>query len=265
MNDTKRTDGHIAALIEAYADRAPTDVDPVVMTRWAVAHSARSALLDRLFRGRRAQTGSGRANPMQPLLKIGAAVATVVVVVAAAALATRPSTTPGTTSTHVAEAPPGAAPVEFTGLWRCGPSVRSVTTETLDVGADGGTVTRNRDGAWVQSADMTDARLEGTIHHTWESDAYAGPGAAPGPQVAAWTYRIENDQGAWVAHGTQGTFADGTTVGESANVLIGEGGYAGLFAIFEVTAQVGSCDNEVRGIIFDGVPAPQPFVPALPG
>lgn len=265
MNDTHPSDARIAALIAAYADLAPMEVDPASTARSAVVHSERSTLLERLFRGRRAPSVAGRANPMQPMLRLGAAVAAIIAVVAVAALATRPSASSGDSSaappTAGAEAPPGAEPVEFTGLWRCGPPVQNSTIETIDVGDGGATVTRNRNGAWVQSVDVTDPRLEGTMHHTWENDQYQGPGATAGPAVAAWTFRIQNDQGAWEAHDIEATYQDGATVGKTATVLVGEGGFAGLYAIYEVTAEVGQCDAEVRGIIFDGVPQPSPFIP----
>jgi len=42
-------------------------------------------------------------------------------------------------------------------------------------------------------------------------------------------------------------------------VLVGEGGYEGLIAIFEETAELSSCGIEVHGVIFDGAPIPEPY------
>jgi hypothetical protein len=285
MNDTNRSNARIAALIEAYADRAPTDVDPASTARSAVAQSERSMSLVRLLRGRRATAAPGRANPMQPMLRLGAAVAAVIVAVAAVALVTRPSTTPGQSSSpapsagaasvlpsDAAEAAPGAGPVEFSGAFECGPPVRQGTAATLDVGADGMTVTQSRNGAWEQAIEMTDPRLEGTVYHTYEWDAYA-VGIDEGARVGAATHRIENDEGAWESRAYGGTFADGTPIGEPTQVLlaptqigisgnlVGEGGYAGLVAVLMVTDTPSDCRVEVRGMIFDAAPAPQPYIP----
>ena len=222
---------------------------------------------------------------MQPVLRPAAGVAAVIVAVAAVALVTRPSTTPGESSSpspsagvasvlpsDVAEAPPGAGPVEFNGAFTCGPPVRQGTSATLDVGADGMTVTQSRNGAWEQAIEMTDPRLEGTVYHTYEWDTYA-VGIDEGARVGAATHRIENDEGAWESRAYGGTFADGTPIGEPTQVLlaptqigisgnlVGEGGYAGLVAVLMVTATPSSCRVEVRGMIFDSAPAPQPYSP----
>ena len=78
--------------------------------------------------------------------------------------------------------------------------------ETLDVGDDG-TVARpeDRSGAWQQTVTMSDPRLEGAIHHTYEADVYRAAGAdADGPTVAAYTWRITNDGGTWETRGNTG-------------------------------------------------------------
>ena len=78
---------------------------------------------------------------------------------------------------------PQQAPVEVTGYVNCGPSVRSDTTETLDIGEDGTVLTRYRGGAWQQTVTMSDPRLEGAIFHTYEADTYKPAGAADdGPE-----------------------------------------------------------------------------------
>lgn len=153
-------------------------------------------------------------------------------------------------------------PVEFTGTITCGPPVRNPTQETLDVGDDGTIVTRYRGGAWQQSGSMTDPRLEGAIYHTYESDVYQAPeGTGDGPGVAGHTVRITNDGGTWESRGTSATFADGSPIGDPLDILVGSGGYEGLIAIYVVTEErEQGCVIDVRGIIFEGAPVPEPYV-----
>jgi hypothetical protein len=46
-------------------------------------------------------------------------------------------------------------------------------------------------------------------------------------------------------------------------VFIGEGAYAGLIAILEVTRELDVTPHlrEVRGMIFSGAPLPEPYIP----
>jgi hypothetical protein len=170
-----------------------------------------------------------------------------------------PSVEASAAGTHQEAGAAPQPPVEFTGLIECGSFVRQATEETLDVD-DGIVLARRRGAAYRQSVEMSDPRLEGTIYHTFEADTYILAGAAQGPEVAAWTHRIENREGAWESHVVSASAADGSSIGEPPEVLIGEGAYAGLIAIFEVTAELEPCDFEVRGIIFDGAPVPEPYI-----
>jgi hypothetical protein len=169
-------------------------------------------------------------------------------------------------SAVTARAQDGAAPqppVEFTGSIACGPPVasdRAGTDTTLEVGDEGLVLSRFRRGAWNQSIDVSDPRLEGRVYHTWESDAYALPGSN-GPEIQAWTLRIENEDGAWEEVGYGGSYADGTSMGDGPSVLIGEGTYAGLTAIYEVTAETPPCGIYIRGVIFEDAPIPEPYLP----
>ena len=159
-------------------------------------------------------------------------------------------------------------PIEVTGTLSCGPPVRNPTQETLDVGEDGTVLTKDRGAAWQQTVTMTDPRLEGAIHHTYEADVYRAAGAAAdGPTVAAYTWRITNDGGTWESRGNMATFPDGSSIGDSSGfyapmrVFVGSGGYEGLVAILEVTEERNQgCIADVRGIIFEGAPVPEPFV-----
>jgi hypothetical protein len=140
--------------------------------------------------------------------------------------------------------------------------------EILDVGDDGGVVTRNRDGAWRQTITMSDPRLEGAVHHTSEEDVYRAAGAdADGPAVATYAWRIVNDGGAWESQGYWATFPDGSPIGNpagfyvSSRFFVGSGEYQGLVAILEVTEERdGICVADVHGVIFEDVPVPEPLV-----
>ena len=178
------------------------------------------------------------------------------------ALALVASTTVATTSQEVTDPQP---PVEFSGRVICGPPVssdRAGTEETLEVGDDAMILTRARDGAWRQSATVSDPRFEGDWYQTWEMDGYALPGTEDGPEVQAWTWRVENDEGAWQSEVIEATFPDGSPIGDPAAVFIGEGAYEGLTAIVASTeADVRPCGWDIRGIIFEGAPTPEPYVP----
>lgn len=132
----------------------------------------------------------------------------------------------------------------------------------MDVGEDGMVLARERDGAWQQIVEMSDPRLEGAVYQTWEADTYkANATADDGPQVTGYTRRITNDGGVWESRGQSGTFADGSSIGDPPEVLVGSGGYEGLIAIYEVTAERDQgCVIDVHGIIFEGAPVPEPYV-----
>jgi hypothetical protein len=127
------------------------------------------------------------------------------------------------------------APVEFTGHIECGP----------DIGPN----------QWQQSATNSDPRLEGTYYY---SEAYA---AEPASAATAGTLRIENEDGAWQGSMVYVYLSDGTgTTGST--VLVGEGAYEGLSAIWEERMLVQACAADVRGLLIAGdVPtAPAAYV-----
>jgi len=145
-----------------------------------------------------------------------------------------------------------AAPVEFTAKWAFGPSVRPQTSEFVDgVWMTGG-------GAWRPGVitEASDPRLQGTLSIASNNDRYAAAG------VTVWHYafRIENDEGAWQQMPSidlnTGNGDSNTTTG----VLVGEGGYAGLIAVFDNHAVNSSWT--LHGYIIDGElpPAPEPYV-----
>jgi hypothetical protein len=108
---------------------------------------------------------------------------------------------------------------------------------------------------------VSDPRLAGSWYHTWENDSYVMPGSGVGPNVAAATWRIENDEGAWEGGHIEASFVDGTPIASGPTLLAGEGAYEGLSAVVQVTGFEGGCAADIRGIIFDDIPAGVPYDP----
>ena len=263
------------------------------IARWLVAEAPDHAP-ERLLEASRAQVRSTaqrrslrlvrRIQAMNTYAKLGIAAAALVVVavvginlgpglntISSEASSTSPPAVASPTAS--ASVVPSAAvapqpPVEFTGFLACGDPVRTETEETLDVGDDGTVVTRIRDGAWRQTVSMSDPRLEGAVHATYEADVYRAAGSdADGPTVMAYTWRITNDGGSWETKDNAATFPDGSPIGDSSGfyapmrVFVGSGSYEGLVAIREVTGERDQgCIADVRGIIFEGAPVPEPYI-----
>lgn len=146
-----------------------------------------------------------------------------------------------------------APPVEFTAKLAFGPSVR---TETTTVG-DGVTMTSG--GAWRAGVitEASDPRMRGTTHMAANSNDYS---AAGGPTVWHYAFRIQNEEGAWQQMPTIDLdFQDGAT-DLTQGVMVGEGGYEGLIAVFQNVTSDETWD--LHGFIIDGelTPAPEPYV-----
>jgi hypothetical protein len=148
-----------------------------------------------------------------------------------------------------------AAPVEFTAEWAFGNAVR---TDTSEVG-DGVLITRG--GAWrpgvITSA--SDPRLEGEVTLVINHDRYPSDGAL---QVFNSAFSVENGEGTWrgVPHPTL-RFSDAEASGRT-QLFIGEGGYAGSYALVDIQGRQAGEGWTLRGVIFEGEPppAPEPFV-----
>jgi hypothetical protein len=173
----------------------------------------------------------------------------------------------------------GAAPqppVEFTGVWCLGPAVapdRAGTMTSVAVGDEGIPLTRNRRGAWRNAVVMSDPRLQGDAYQTHETDTYSMPVGATSPYGLIWsTHSIVNEDGAWVNADLGVRFGDGReSGGDQPMIFVGRGAYEGLIAIWTggtegvprpegISSEYGTCD-EVRGVIFDVAPVPEPYVP----
>jgi hypothetical protein len=86
-------------------------------------------------------------------------------------------------------------------------------------------------------------------------------GSGTGASVFAATLRIVNEEGAWRSTSFGGRFADGTAIGHGPVVFIGEGAYKGLIAVATFPDVEGVCASDIRGIIVEGAPAGEPYVP----
>ena len=151
---------------------------------------------------------------------------------------------PAVVSAQEETAPP-EPPVEVRGHIECGPEVRSGASDIAP--------------AWQQPATMSDPRLAGTYYYCEAAAPLVA--ALPGIQVASGTRRIENDEGAWQGSMVYAYLSDGTgTTGST--VLVGEGAYEGLSAIWEQRFLFPECAADVRGLLIEGkVPAaPAPFI-----
>ena len=93
-----------------------------------------------------------------------------------------------------------------------------------------------------------------------DSDEYRTKGVTSAPIVGNGTWRIENEEGAWQGSYPVIVFPDHTTTVTS--LLIGEGAYEGLTAIWESQHDWDACTREVRGLIIAGeMPAArEPFM-----
>jgi hypothetical protein len=142
-------------------------------------------------------------------------------------------------------------PVQFTGRIAGGSPIASGTVGTVD------DRTETRGNGWTfSSVEVSDPRLEGTVTHTLNIDDHDGQVY----RVLSATWRIENEGGAWEGSEHSVILPDGSRTTATA-VLSGEGGYAGLTALVEVTF-VGF-DKEWRGVILEGglPPLPEPASP----
>ena len=105
--------------------------------------------------------------------------------------------------------------------------------------------------------EATDPRLQGTTYMAANSNDYS---AAGGPIVWNYAFRIVNEKGAWQQLPTFDLdFPDGAT-DLTMGVMVGEGEYEGLIAVFQNVTSGGTWD--LHGYIIDGelTPAPEPYV-----
>ncbi len=103
---------------------------------------------------------------------------------------------------------------------------------------------------------VSDPRLDGDVWISWQNDSYI---LDDGTQftIGTGTWRIETAEGAW-----QGSYprieVEGTSESNT-TVLIGEGAYEGLTAVWEQTLTGSGWD--VVGIVIEGTPPPVATLP----
>jgi hypothetical protein len=104
-----------------------------------------------------------------------------------------------------------------------------------------------------------DPRFEGEVTLVVNQDRYPSDGAL---RVFNRTFSVENGEGTWrgVPHPFL-RFSDGEASGTT-QLFIGEGGYAGSYALVDIQNDPAVEGWTLRGVIFEGEPppAPEPFV-----
>jgi hypothetical protein len=143
------------------------------------------------------------------------------------------------------------APVEFTAKWAFGNDLRTETSETVDG------LVMTRGGAWrpVVILGASDPRLEGRLSIAANSNEYPN-----GAVVWNYAFRIENEDGAWQQLPTIDIDGLDDDLNTSIGVMVGEGGYAGLSAVFNNVTEYGTWT--LHGYIIDGelTPEPEPYI-----
>jgi hypothetical protein len=167
---------------------------------------------------------------------------------------------PDTPADEVPDAAAGE-PVEFTACVRQGAQVNTGGTDETTRVVPGGDMTVRRGRGYMELlvvSDVSDPRLDGTWHHSFDYDWYS----PPGPLIGVETDRIENEGGVWQGSRVDITFADDTW--EAAPyVMTGGNEYAGLTAIYIANLDPAHPCPTVRGYIIEGS-IPGPPVPSDP-
>lgn len=137
-------------------------------------------------------------------------------------------------------------PAPFSGRIGFGAQVSSGTITSVDGR------TESRGAVWAQPVlSMSDPRLDGDVLISWQTDDY------PGVTLGTGTWRIETADGVW-----EGSYprleAEGTS-DKTTLVLVGQGAYEGLIAVWEQTIDDSGWD--VVGAIFPAGPPPAAVLP----
>jgi hypothetical protein len=253
MNGTpqpRMTDSQVDAEVRRYLSIRAADVralptadDSIRVLSARLAHSPSAA---------GASHPPGRFHSMFSTVRLIAALAIVLSGVGAVfySTAVSPAPVPLMPSPSASPSPDPAVATAFTGRILWGPSVRSGT----DTKANGRV--ESRGNAWAPVViKMSDPRLAGDATYSDSTDSY--PGAADTTvEFSTGTWRIRTADGAWQGSNT-GIECPACTV-----VLVGEGSYEGLFAVWEGTADDSGLD--VHGAIFPAAPPAPPAPPIAP-
>jgi len=149
------------------------------------------------------------------------------------------------------------APSEFTATWDSNfgsPALRSAVEEGSDPVHSRGYANHPR---IIETTG--DPRFEGEVTLVVNHDRYPSDGA---PRVFNTTFSVENDEGTWRGVPQLSLrFSDAEASGAT-QLFIGEGGYAGSYALVDIQRDQAGQGWTLRGVIFEGEPppAPEPFV-----
>lgn len=142
-------------------------------------------------------------------------------------------------------------PAPFTGRIGFGDQVQSGTVDLVDGRME------SRGDVWAPPVlSMSDPRLDGEVLISWQTDDYAGAGGTR-HTLGTGTWRIETADGVWEGSYTR-LEAEGTS-DKATLVLVGQGAYEGLIAVWEQT--IGDSGWDVVGAIFPAGPPPAAVLP----
>ncbi len=150
-----------------------------------------------------------------------------------------------------------AAPVAFTASWKAGGGIVRPMTSTVAEGVE-----EYRGGAFTPRVidEATDPRLVGHVTLAVNYNDYP---ARDGLRVVNHAFRVENEDGAWQQLPTINIQWPGEENLGVVGVLVGEGAYDGLIAVFDnvIDPEAGGT-FDLHGFIFEGglPPAPEPYV-----
>ena len=149
------------------------------------------------------------------------------------------------------------APTEFTAFWDSNfgpPGVRSDVEEGSDPVHSRGYANHP---LIIESAG--DPRFEGEVTLVVNHDRYRSDGAL---QVFNSAFSVENDEGTWRGVPDLSLRFSDAEVSGRIQLFIGEGGYAGSYALVDIQGRQAGEGWTLRGVIFEGEPppAPEPFV-----
>ncbi len=160
-------------------------------------------------------------------------------------------------SSPQADAVEGVRAVTFSGRWQSAGALDSddETTSYGDPVSTRGSLSHHR------VLEMSDPRLDGEVTVSYNQDWYEDLGVV----VYNSSFRIDNDQGAWVERpGLVMRFPDDAPSAKT-TVLVGEGAYDGLIAIAEIDWQSWNTGIfDIRGVIVAGTAPPAPATAPAP-
>jgi hypothetical protein len=179
---------------------------------------------------------------MRTILRLVTGVTIIAVLAISVSSVTAQSPSPGLDSSQ---------PAPFAGRIGFGDQVRSGPMALVDGR------TESRGDVWAQPVlSMSDPRLDGDVLISWQTDVYAGAGGTL-HTLGTGTWRIETADGVW--EGSYTRLEDEGISDNNTVVLVGQGAYEGLIAVWEQTIDASGWD--IVGAIFPSGPPPTAVLP----